>query len=77
MIERNDTWELVERPPHRKVIGVKWVHKTKLNFDGSINKVKARLVAKGYAQEVGVDYTDTFALVARHDTIRILIVFAT
>ena len=47
MIEKNDTWELVDRPQHRKVIGVKWVHRTKLNADGSINKYKARLVVKG------------------------------
>ena len=47
MIEKNDTWELVDIAQHRKVIGVKWVHRTKLNADGSINKYKARLVVKG------------------------------
>ncbi|RVW87111.1 Retrovirus-related Pol polyprotein from transposon TNT 1-94 [Vitis vinifera] len=47
MIEKNDTWELVDRPQHRKVIGVKWVYRTKLNADGSVNKYKARLVVKG------------------------------
>lgn len=49
MIEKNQTWELVERPQDRKVIGVKWVFKTKFNPDGSVNKHKARLVVKGYA----------------------------
>ena len=44
-----------------------------LNSNGLINKLKARLVAKGYAQEVVVDYTNTFAPMARHDTIRILL----
>ena len=38
MIEKNKTWELIDRPQNRKVIGVKWVYKTKLNADGSINK---------------------------------------
>jgi hypothetical protein len=47
MIEINKTWELVDRPQNRKVIGVKWVYRTKLNVDGSINKHKARLVVKG------------------------------
>ena len=47
--DHNDTWQLVKKPDHRKVIGLKWVYKTKLNSDGSINKHKAKLVVKGYA----------------------------
>lgn len=45
-----------------KVIGVKWVYKTKFCEQGEIYKLKARLVAKGYAQEQGVDYNEVFAL---------------
>ena len=56
MIEKDQTWKLVKRPIDRKVIGVKWVFRTKLNPDGSINKHKARLVVKGYAQIFGVDF---------------------
>jgi hypothetical protein len=36
MIEKNNTWELVERPIDKPVIGVKWVYKTKLYLDGTI-----------------------------------------
>jgi hypothetical protein len=36
MIEKNNTWELVDCPHGKDIIGVKWVYKTKLNPDGSI-----------------------------------------
>ncbi|WRX23027.1 Reverse transcriptase [Theobroma cacao] len=72
MINKNQTWHLVDKPANQKVIGVKWVFKTKLNADGTVNKYKAHLVAKGYAQEYGVDFSETFAPMARHDTIRLL-----
>jgi hypothetical protein len=76
VIEKNNTWELVERPIDKPVIGVKWVYKTKFHLDGTVQKHKARLVAKGYAQKSGIDYNKTFAPVARLDTIRTLIALA-
>ena len=77
MIEKNNTWELINRPTHKKAIGVKWVYRTKLNPDGSVNKHKARLVVKGYAQMFGMNFSETFALVARLDTIRMLLALPT
>ncbi|KAK4399803.1 Retrovirus-related Pol polyprotein from transposon RE2 [Sesamum angolense] len=76
MIEKNNTWELADRPKDKEVIGVKWIYKTKLNADGSIQKHKARLITKGYSQLPGIDYTETFAPVAHLDTIRGLIAIA-
>ncbi|CAA0840542.1 Uncharacterized mitochondrial protein AtMg00820 [Striga hermonthica] len=46
MIEKNKTWELVNPPNNKEVIGVKWVYKMKLNPDGSIQKHKAQLAVK-------------------------------
>ncbi|CAL5370298.1 unnamed protein product [Camellia sinensis] len=73
VIEKNKTWELVEKPKEKEIIGVKWIFKTKFNPDGSIQKNKARLVAKGYSQQPGIDFQETFAPVARLDTIRAII----
>ena len=75
-IKKNQTWQLVKRLVNRKVIGVKWVFRTKLNIHGSINKHKAKLVVKEYVQIFCVDFSDTFAPIAKLDTIRLLIAIA-
>jgi hypothetical protein len=69
MIKKNKTWELVGWLENKEVIGVKWVYKTKLNSNGSIQKYKERLVAKSHSQLLGIDYNEIFALIARLDTI--------
>jgi len=63
-------------PPKHKAIGLKWVFKIKKDPDGNIVKYKARLVAKGYAQRFGVDFEEVFALVARIETVRVLLALA-
>ena len=75
-IERNKTWDLVELPKGKEVIGVKWVYKTKSNAEGKIERHKARLVVKGYKQQYGRDYEETFAPVARMETVRAVLSIA-
>jgi hypothetical protein len=72
-IEKNQTWKLVDFPKENKAVGLKWVFKIKYNEDGSIQKHKATIVAKGYLQQPGVDFPETFAPVARMETIIIVL----
>jgi hypothetical protein len=77
VIENNRTWKLVDRPQDKEIIGVKWIYKVKYNVDWLVQRNKARLVAKGYSQQPGVYFHETFAPVARLDTVRALISLAT
>nr|GFC18211.1 retrovirus-related Pol polyprotein from transposon TNT 1-94 [Tanacetum cinerariifolium] len=58
------------------VITLKWIYKVKLDELGGILKNKARLVARGYRQEEGIDFEESFALVARLEAIRIFLAYA-
>ena len=75
--ERNEVWNLVDRPEDYPIIGTKWVFRNKLGKNGYVTRNKARLVAKGYNHEEGIDYDETFALVARLEAISLLLAYAT
>ena len=75
-ILQNHTWELVDLPPGCKPLEYKWIFKTKLKANESIDKYKARLVVKGYKQKEGLDYFDTYSPVTRITSIQILIAIA-
>ncbi|GJR87458.1 retrovirus-related pol polyprotein from transposon TNT 1-94 [Tanacetum coccineum] len=72
----NDVWELVPQPRNMTIIGTKWVFRNKLDENGIVSRNKARLVAQGYNQQEGIDYDETYALVARLESIRILLAYA-
>ena len=72
-LQENETWELVPLPPKRKLVQRKWIFRTKIAADGSNIKHKAILVSKVYSQVHGIDYTDTFAPVAKMDSIRLVL----
>ena len=63
-------------PKDKHAIGTKWVFKNKLDEDGKVVRNKVRLVAQGYSQEECIDYTETFAPVARLKAIKMLLSFA-
>ncbi|GJQ97804.1 retrovirus-related pol polyprotein from transposon TNT 1-94 [Tanacetum coccineum] len=72
----NDVWELVPHPQSTTIIGTKWVYRNKLDENGVVSRNKARLVSQGYNQQEGIDYDKTYALVARLESIRILLAYA-
>ncbi|KAK1596224.1 hypothetical protein QYE76_017278, partial [Lolium multiflorum] len=75
--KRNKVWTLVEKPKEcRNVIGTKWIFKNKQDEFGNVVRNKARLVAQGFSQVEGIDFGETYAPVARLESIRILLAYA-
>ena len=75
--ERNQVWTLVEKPDNNhNIIGTKWVFRNKQDEDGQVVRNKARLIAQGYTQVKGMYYGETYAPVARLESICILLAYA-
>jgi hypothetical protein len=73
---RNEVWHLVIRP-NQNVVGTKWVFRNKQDEHGVVTRNKARFVANGYLQIEGLDSDETYAPVARLESIHILLAYAT
>ena len=75
-LTNNHTWTLVPRRPHMNIVGCKWIFKTKLHADGTLDRLKARLVAKGFHQNSHIDFVDTYNPVVLPQSIRIVLTIA-
>jgi len=62
VLERNEIWEIVERPKDKKAVGCRWIYTVKYKSDDTLDRYKVRLVAKGYSQTYGIDYEENFSL---------------
>jgi len=48
---RNDVWTLFPKPENKRIIGIRWIFRNKLDEHGKVVRNKARLVAQGYNQQ--------------------------
>jgi hypothetical protein len=76
-IKKQATWRLTDLPHGRQAITSKWLCKTKLHADSTPASYKAKLVVQDFRQRPGVDFDATFALVAKYNSLRILVALAT
>jgi hypothetical protein len=72
--KRNEVWSLVPRSK-QNVVGTKWVFRNKKDEHEVVTRNKAWLVAKGYAQVTSLDFNETFAPVARLESMHILLAY--
>ena len=71
--ERKQVWQLIPRPFNVNITGTIWIFKNKTYEKGNVTHNKACLVVQEYAKIKGVDFGKTFALVARLESIRLLL----
>ncbi|GJW44504.1 retrovirus-related pol polyprotein from transposon TNT 1-94 [Tanacetum coccineum] len=74
--KRLDVWVLVPTPDNIKPLTFKWLFKNKHDEENTVIRNKTRLVVRGYHQEEGIDFEESFALVARMEAIRIFLAYA-
>jgi hypothetical protein len=72
----NHTWDLVPCPPGTNVVTGKWLFRHKLTSDGSLDRYKACWVLRSFTQRLGVDYDETFSLVVKFATVRVVLSLA-
>nr|GFA33331.1 hypothetical protein [Tanacetum cinerariifolium] len=73
---RLKVWRLVPQPEGKSIIKTKWIFKNKKAKSSLVIQNKARLVSVRYSKQEGIDYDETFALVARIEAIRLFLAYA-
>ena len=72
---KKKVWRLIPNPKDASVVTLKLVFQNKLDKEGNVIRSKAQLVVKGFCQEEGIDYEETFALVARLESVWIFLAY--
>lgn len=72
VLEKNKTWEIEYLPKGKTTVRCKWVFTIKYRSDGTLKRYKVRLMAKGFTQTYDINYMETFAPMAKLNTVRVL-----
>nr|GEZ83814.1 hypothetical protein [Tanacetum cinerariifolium] len=73
--KRLDVWVLVPHPNYLKPLTLKSLFKNKHDEENTVIRNKSHLVMRWYRQEEGIDFKESFALVARMEAIRIFLAY--
>ena len=73
-LKQMNTWILVDREPHMKVLKGTWAFKLKRNPDGVAYRHRSRFCVQEDQQEYGVNYFETFATVVQWSIIWLLLI---
>ena len=76
LVNKNETWQIVDSSPGCRPISLKWVYKVKWDERSAIIKHKTRLVVRGFVQRDGINFEEVFAPVARMESVRLLLALA-
>ena len=72
--KKNQTEEIVDLVEGKTPMDCKWIFTMKYKFDGSKERCKARLTVKWYTQTYGIDHHETFAPMAKMNTISLVVI---
>ncbi|CAM8934141.1 unnamed protein product [Rhodiola kirilowii] len=75
-LERNKIWVILPLPAGKIPIGCKWIYQIKYHSNGSIEHHKARLVVLRNCQKESIDYTETFAPIAKTTSVHVFLSIA-
>nr|GEZ73748.1 hypothetical protein [Tanacetum cinerariifolium] len=74
--KRLDVCVLVPAPNNILPTTLKWLFKNKHDEEQTVIRNKSRLVVRGYHKEEGIDFEESFALIARMEAIMIFLAYA-
>ena len=73
----NKIWEAVVFFKDVNIVINKWIFKTKIHINGTLNKFKARLVVRKFSQMYNIDYTKIFASIIKFDILYLFLIILT